>query len=464
MFSPFFPLTPDRGILALLAVSVTGASTAASWGYFSSPGDRRFFFQWASVFLLSVLGAFFSASWLGYLVFLELSTLGLFFLTARKEPQTAFRYLIAQLAGAAVLLAGIAGAGGDIPFGPVHGTIRFLFILGLGIKTALPGLHFWLPETHGRAPAPVSALLSGVAVKAGAFGILTALGGLPSPGLVAAGAAMALWGVVQALPQHDIKRLLAYHTVSQLGYVVASAGAGGAAGAVYYSLAHGLFKASLFLCAGTLEMAFGTRNLAHLEGRGREMSCVFVLFLASAAAITGLPGTAGYAGKAFVKDALETWPLARYALTAANVGTVVSFCKIGFYAFGPAYRKGRRASADGMGFMKLGMGLLTIPMVLLGIFPAAVGRALGGRELELFAPGKMAESIGLFVLGAVLFALFRKKLAEAGEIPDADRVTGLLPGVMKRVILFCRRIQGGSLREYVLAAGISVILLLLLFS
>jgi len=77
----------------------------------------------------------------------------------------------------------------------------------------------------------VRALVAGVAVETGAFGILTALGGVPSPGLVAAGAVMALWGVIQALPQHDAKRLLAYPTVSQLGSVMASAGTGGAAGA-----------------------------------------------------------------------------------------------------------------------------------------------------------------------------------------------------------------------------------------
>ena len=462
--APLFVFAPDRSVLGLLAVLVSGASVLASAGYFSSPEDRRFYSSWTAVFLLTVLGCLFSASWLGYLVFLELSTAALFFLTARKEPRTAFRYLTAQLAGAALLLGGIAGAGGGLAFGPVEGDVRLLFILGLGVKTALPGLHFWLPETHGRAPAPVSALLSGVAVKTGAFGILTALGGVPSPGLVAAGAVMALWGALQATLQSDVKRLLAYSTVSQLGYVMASAGAGGAAGAVYHSLAHGLFKGCLFLCAGSLEKSFGTRDLGLLEGRGRELRWTRWLFWLSAAAIMGLPGTVGYGSKIFVKEPLGSWPLAGIALAVANGGTVMSFCKMGYYAFGPGKRSAGGRSVSESGWMVLGMVLLSVPVVVLGLFPGVLGRLLGGGEQELFSAGKLAESLGVFCAGAALFFLFRKRLGTLGELPDADRLTDRLPAFFARAVLPFRRLQGGNLREYVLAATVSTIFLLLLLS
>ncbi|NCB17832.1 MAG: hypothetical protein EOM65_16875, partial [Synergistales bacterium] len=265
----------------------------------------------------------------------------------------------------------------------------------------------------------------------------------------------------------DVKRLLAYSTVSQLGYVVASAGAGGAAGAagaVYHSLAHGLFKGSLFLCAGSLEKSFGTRELGLLEGRGRGLRLTRWLFWISAAAIMGLPGTAGYGSKMFVKEALGGWPLAGIALTAANVGTVMSFCRMGYYAFGAGKGSGERRTVKESGWMVLGMVLLCVPVVVLGILPGAAGRLLGGGEPEVFTVGRMAESLGVSGVGAVLFFLFRKRLSALGGLPDMDRLTSRLPGLFARSVLPFRRLQGGYLREYLLAAvSAALILAVLLF-
>ena len=468
MLSSLFVFSPGAAVLALMAGAASAAAVLFSEGYFDDRGDRRRFRALTLLFFLSVCGALFSADWLGYLIFLEVSTLALFFLIARKESATAFRYLVVQLAGAAVVLTAVAGTGaGTLPIGPVSGGMGVLLIAGLGVKAALPGLHFWLPEVHGKAPAPVSALLSGVAVKVGVFGIAAALGLRTSNILLAAGTAMALWGVVQALLQYDMKRLLAYHTISQLGYIIAAAGTGsdlGTAAAFYHSAAHGLFKGALFLCAGALEKTYGTRDLARLGGAAKRLPAVFCLFLVSAAAIAGLPGTMGYGSKILVKQAVNGFPLVSLGLLAANAGTVMSFTKMGWYAFSGPEKTLPRIPSSRSVLMSAGIAVPVLFVVFFGIFPGVVPEVLGQPGTGYFSSGKITEGILLLAAGVGCFVLLKEKIASAKSIPDLDVLVDRAAGAFGRILPAIGRLQGGLLREYVLiTAGAAICLLFVLF-
>ena len=463
MASGLFVFSHDRLVLALLAAAVTVSAGTAAMGYFETAAERRRFCRWAIAFLLSVLGCLFSSTWLGYLVFMELSTFALFVLVAAKESRTAFRYLTVQLAGAAFLVVGIAGAGGgSLPLGPVPQAWRPFFLLALGVKAALPGLHFWLPGTHGTAPAPVSALLSGVSVKAGLLGILYVPGGDPMPFLVVAGTLMALWGSVQAVLQSDMKRLLAYSTISQLGYMVAASGAG-AAGALCHAAAHGLFKGALFLCAGIIEKNFGTRDLRRLGGGVSLLPLTFVLFLVSAASAAALPGTAGYAGKAVVKQALEAMPLVSLCLLAANAGSVMSVCRMGWCVFRRSPGSTPLSVKTGTGLMNLGVVILSVSSVVFGSFPGVLPGYLGVPAPVFYPAGKIIESLLVCAVGAAAFFILRKRL-EGWDLPDMDRLTDRVPGIMTRSLSIFGRLQGGFLREYIMAAASAAIILAILLS
>src|SRR5512133_2025527 len=195
------------------------------------------------------------------------------------------------------------------------GTAAFLLaLLGFGLKAGLMPLHFWLPPAHAAAPSHVSALMSGVVVKTGIYGILRVTGLLEEipaswgTAVLALGGASAVLGVAFALAQHDLKRLLAYHTVENVGIIALGVGLAllgrsrgepglvllGVAGAALHVVNHALFKSLLFFGAGAVQHATGTREIDHLGGLARPLRATSLLFVLGAAAISGLPPLNGF--------------------------------------------------------------------------------------------------------------------------------------------------------------------------
>jgi formate hydrogenlyase subunit 3/multisubunit Na+/H+ antiporter MnhD subunit len=221
--------------------------------------------------------------------------------------------LLGRMAGS-LEFAAMAGLDGAAPMAGVAFTLA---LLGFGLKAGLAPLHFWLPGAHAAAPSHVSALMSGVLLKTGIYGILRVTGffeGAPPAwggAVLAAGVASAVLGVAFALAQHDVKRLLAYHSVENVGIIAMGIGLAllgrstgnaamvvlGFSGAVLHVVNHATFKGLLFLGAGAVHHATGTRELDHLGGLGRAMPRTSALFLVGAAAISGLPPLNGFASE-----------------------------------------------------------------------------------------------------------------------------------------------------------------------
>jgi hydrogenase-4 component B len=204
--------------------------------------------------------------------------------------------------------------------------VLLLALVGFGFKAGFVPLHFWLPPAHAAAPSHVSALMSGIVIKTGIYGLLRVLlllGGAPAWWgwlVLGLGVSSGVLGVLWALAQHDIKRLLAYHSVENIGIILMGIGVGalgvsyhapviamlGFAGALLHTVNHALFKSLLFLGAGAVYRATSTRNMEELGGLARRMPLTWLGFVIGAAAIIGVPPFNGFVSEWLVYQGLFT--------------------------------------------------------------------------------------------------------------------------------------------------------------
>ena len=274
---------------------------------------------------------------MAFLLGWEIMALSAFFLVATEDTRDASRragwiYLVATHVGTLTLFGLFAlwrwgtGSYALLPVGREAlslGMLNVLFclaLLGFGLKAGLMPLHFWLPSAHANAPSHVSAMLSGVVLKTGIYGLVRFLSLLPDPphawgGLILLlGAVSGLLGVVFAIGQHDLKRLLAYHSVENIGIILMGLGVAmlgrsagqpvwvvlGLAGCLLHVWNHSFFKSLLFLCAGSVVHTAHTRQIDRLGGLAKTMPWTAAMFLIGAVAICGLPPLNGFVSELFV--------------------------------------------------------------------------------------------------------------------------------------------------------------------
>src|SRR5471030_521555 len=338
-------LEPRLGIDGLTAfflamLGLVGAPTLAFASRYLEPGPRgRAIAVLIGLFVLILADVLCARDPLTFLAGWELMTLipAAMILVSRSDRdarRTVFVYVaVTHLAGAgtwvAVLLAAQAGAfGGGTVIARGSGlqiAIALTALVGMGTKAGVMPLHSWLPRAHPIAPAPVSALMSGVMIKVAVYGLIRVLvewlGVLPlwiGVIVICLGALSAVGGVVYAIFQHDLQRLLAFHSIENIGIIVLGIGAclllraRGADGwaalalaaALLHTLNHAVFKSLLFLGAGAFERAVGSLELDRLGGLLRRMPWVGGAFLVGALAIAGLPPLNGFASEWLVLQSL----------------------------------------------------------------------------------------------------------------------------------------------------------------
>jgi hydrogenase-4 component B len=275
-------------------------------------------------------------------------------------------------------------------------------LLGFGIKAGFVPFHFWLPPAHSAAPSHVSALLSGVVIKTGIYGVLrvvTMLGGNPPLWwgwtMLALGIVSGVLGVLWALAQHDIKRLLAYHSVENIGIIGIGIGVGalgttyghagiavlGYAGALLHTVNHALFKSLLFLGAGVVYHVTGTRDMESLGGLAKRLPYTWFAFFVGATAIVGLPPLNGFVSEWLVyvglfRSAQTAEPLRLAALgvpALALIGALALACfaKVAGVVFLGSPRSDRAERAHEVSReMLTPMFVLAGACVLLGVAPS----------------------------------------------------------------------------------------------
>ncbi len=322
------------------------------------------------------------------------------------------------------------------PSGTVATLCFGVALAGFGIKAGVWPLHGWLPEAHPAAPSPVSALMSGVMIKMGIYGLLRTLTFLGPPplswgiALLAIGASSALAGVLLALAQHDLKRLLAYHSVENIGIIILGVGIGvlateasapdialvGFAGALLHTLNHGLFKGLLFEAAGAVVHATGSRDMESQGGLLRRMPMTGALFFVGALAISGLPPLNGFASEWLIyigalHHGILTHGASRVAVAVvpvlALVGGLASACFV--KVFGVVFL-GEPRSAPATEAHDVGI-LFWMPMLLgaaacfaIGVAPVAAVRLVSGPAMMLAGPGATPAGLPLSSLNAISLA------------------------------------------------------------
>lgn len=321
-------LLVDRlsGYFILTNALVTAAVVLYCW-----PTDKSAFF-YAQILMVhgSLNAAFASTDFISLYVGLEVSGIAAFLLIAYPRSDrsiwVALRYLFISntamlfyLIGAVLVyqasysfsFAGLAKAPPE--------AIALIF-MGLLVKGGVFVSGLWLPLTHSEAETPVSALLSGIVVKAGVYPLVRCALMVEevAPIVEIFGVGTALMGVFCAVLEKDSKRMLAFHTVSQLGFILAAPEVGG-----FYALAHGLVKSSLFLIAGSLP----SRNLKELKQKPIELKIWIALVIASLS-ISGFPFLVGFGAKFLTMKSLLPWQA--IAMNVAAVGTAISFAKFIF--------------------------------------------------------------------------------------------------------------------------------------
>ena len=335
-----FPLLPGIHFslradpLALLFVTLSAQlwflTTVYAIGYLENSPNRSRFFGFFSLCVTATVGVAMAGNLLTFLIFYELLTLSTYPLVVHRGTAAARRagnrYLVYTIGGGALLLLGAAwlhALTGTLEFTPrgflaetpaeqraALSAIFVLLIAGVGVKAALVPLHGWLPQAMV-APAPVSALLHAVAVvKAGAFGIVRivydvygvefAAGLGLTDGLALVAAVTIIYGSLRAIAQVDLKRRLAFSTVSQVSYIalgVAIVGPLASIGGIVHLVHQGLMKITLFFCAGNYAETLGIHRIDELDGVGRRMPWTTVAFTIGAAGMIGLPPVAGFISK-----------------------------------------------------------------------------------------------------------------------------------------------------------------------
>lgn len=415
--------------LGLISSGVWLAAAVYSIAYMEREHHKLRFNAFSLFSLCGMMGMVLTGNLFTLYIFFEMVAVLSYFLVVHEESTEALRaglkYLFMGIVGGLTVLVAIVATyvvtgsvsimGAGLPAlrgSPLFPWIFWAFMFGFAVKAGAFPVHVWLPDAHPVAPSPASALLSGVMIKAGAYGMIRVvyavygreamIDTVAIPVLIGLAVVTMMLGSAVAIGQTEIKRLLAYSSIAQIGYIVlgtAMLTPRGLEGAILHIVFHALMKGALFMCAGAIIHQTGLRVLADLKGIGKKMPVTMACFTIAALSMIGFPPFAGFVSK---------WTLALGALEGYK-GAVFGFWSAGII-----------------------IGALLVSSLLNVVYygPIIIGAWFGGEEHEEHAahrgahpkevervdgPWTMTAPIAVLTFGVVFFGIFPgvpKMLAE----------------------------------------------------
>jgi multicomponent Na+:H+ antiporter subunit D len=409
-------------VLMLLIVNVIGFVVSVySIEYMRKYTDKPRFYTLFLLMMAGMNGVVISGDMFNLFVFVEIAAIASYALVAfgteAEELEAAFKYQVMGTVASAFILVGIAvlySLTGTLNMADVGRVIQeqgqsqgvlfagALFLMGFGLKAAMMPFHAWLPDAHPSAPAPISAMLSGVLIKAiGVYALCRIFFNVigrnltTSYVLMAIGALSMIAGVFLAIGQWDMKRLFAYHSISQMGYVIMAVGIGtplAILGGLFHLMNHATFKSLLFLNSGAVVYSTGNRDLQKMGGLNQRMPVTGATSLVASMSIAGIPPFNGFWSKLII--ILAAVDAGYYGLAAlavlGSIMTLASFLKVQRYAFfgklRTVWEKTREAPVFMCSAMILlavlcaAMGLLLLPGLKEGLLDRAVDTLTGGQD------------------------------------------------------------------------------------
>jgi len=438
------------GLTRLMLVTIAMVSLAGvlfSISYMNRFTGKGLYYSLFFLMLAGMNGVVLTGDLFNLFVFLEVAGIASYALVAfgceSEELEASFKYLVLGGLGSTFILLGVAlcyNQAGTLNMAqvaqfvaakginPVLTLAAGLFFAGFGLKAAMVPFHAWLPDAHPSAPAPISAMLSGVLIKALGvyalcrvfFNVLGLGGGIFPLVFMALGALSMVVGVLLAVGQWDFKRLLAYHSISQMGYVVLAVGLAGELmakaavepaaaaalqataalalfGGLFHLFNHAAFKSLLFLCAGATEYATGTRELKRLGGLTRRMPVTSACCRIAALSISGVPPFNGFWSKLVIVLALAR--AGHYWLAGMTVAvsflTLLSFVKVQRYVLQGELRPELAGVREAPAWMCAAMIILALVCVGAGVLCPLI-------QADLLAPARDALLNGLAYARCVL--------------------------------------------------------------
>jgi multicomponent Na+:H+ antiporter subunit D len=410
----------------------------------------------ALTYVGSALGVAFAGDFLSLYIFWELMAISSSILVFRRCSPSAvaagFRYLLVHISGGLILLAGIVlhwSQTGSLAFNDMaqsSGNIAWAMILAAFLlNAAVPPLGAWLPDAYPEASVTGAVFMTAFTTKSAVYVLIRAYAGTEL--LMWLGAIMAVYGVVYAVLENDARRLLAYHIVSQVGYMVCGVGIGTALatnGATAHAFAHILYKALLFMGAGAVLETTGLRKLNEMGGLYKTMPLTLGLYMIGAFAISAVPLFSGFVSKSMVVSAAgeSHRPVIFLMLTLASAGTFLhTGLKLPYYMFF-GKNSGRRGHEPPRN-MLVAMSLAAVACIAIGIFPGLLYRHLPNPVgFVPYTLRHVTSTLGMLSFTALGFFLLLKHLDPEPTISldtdwfyrrGSDALMALVKGPLARV-------------------------------
>lgn len=402
------------------------ALMACIGGIYSCHNESRMEALCSMAYAGCALGVTLSKDWLTLIFFWEaLAVTSLFLIWCHHTPasrRAGFRYLLVHMLGGNLLLLGIflkVGQGSplvaNLAQGP-HDVAFWAILIGVAVNAAIPPLNAWLVDAYPEGTITGSVFLSSFTTKVAVYALIRIFAGTDF--LMGFGCFMALYGAAYAIMENDMRRLLGYHIISQVGFMVAGVGVGTAMalnGAVAHAFSHILYKSLLFMCAGAIIYATGIRKINQLAGMAKKMPFVAVCFFVAAFSISGVPFFNGFISKTITIAAASAagYDWVYTLLELASIGTFLSITlKMGYFIFLRKADKDVEVKTALPVNMYAGMGIGAALCFIYGVYPDLLYRYLpfGAAGYEPFTAAHMLSYVEILVVTMVPFMMFLPRM------------------------------------------------------